>query len=365
MPFWNERFTVAPADPLDAHRPLPLDTDLEALFAETNLRTVTHDFTVRFQEPLLAGHGLRRGGGRHRARLPDRRRTASLRRAALPASRPLPDAGGLGSHSADGAQAGARDGNGQAQAQAAEAEKRSPLAQALPRQRGTGHGQAETPRRPLRRDRSRPVQTFVLNPPAGTAAPVPVPAGVGRDRRVGIRAPEACRCCGGRSAHHDRPRWQAQCELRAIRAAVPGPLPSWPPPGQSLATATNSAGPAATGLKAPGAGCSAPSSPGVLGPHARRPTPALRPRKNPLSTPPKRTFLLLANYRTFLLWFDRVLWQVGPSVSRPGHGIPKRRSRPTPTGTEVRAVDSGPVGPGRGTRPFGPGVAVLGRRRLR
>ena len=49
IPFWNERFTVAPADPLDAHRPLPPDTDLEALFAETNLRTVAHNFTVRFK----------------------------------------------------------------------------------------------------------------------------------------------------------------------------------------------------------------------------------------------------------------------------------------------------------------------------
>ena len=40
---------MAPADPLDAHRPLPPDTDLEALFAKTSLRTVAHDFTVRFK----------------------------------------------------------------------------------------------------------------------------------------------------------------------------------------------------------------------------------------------------------------------------------------------------------------------------
>ena len=44
-----ERFTVAPADPLDAHRPLPSDTDLEALFAETDTRVVARDFTVRFE----------------------------------------------------------------------------------------------------------------------------------------------------------------------------------------------------------------------------------------------------------------------------------------------------------------------------
>ena len=47
--FWNERFTVAPADPLDAHRPLPQDIDLEALFAETDTRVVARDFTVRFE----------------------------------------------------------------------------------------------------------------------------------------------------------------------------------------------------------------------------------------------------------------------------------------------------------------------------
>ena len=49
VPFWNERFTVAPADPLDAHRPLPPDIDLEALFAETGTRVVARDFTVRFE----------------------------------------------------------------------------------------------------------------------------------------------------------------------------------------------------------------------------------------------------------------------------------------------------------------------------
>ncbi len=49
VPFWNERFTVAPADPLDAHRPLPQDIDLEALFAETDTRVVARDFTVRFE----------------------------------------------------------------------------------------------------------------------------------------------------------------------------------------------------------------------------------------------------------------------------------------------------------------------------
>ena len=49
VPFWNKRFTVAPEDPRDAHRPLPGDVDLEALFAETETRVLANDFTVRFR----------------------------------------------------------------------------------------------------------------------------------------------------------------------------------------------------------------------------------------------------------------------------------------------------------------------------
>ncbi len=48
-PLWNERFVVAPKDPRDAHRPLPSEADLDALFAETETRTVANDFTVRFE----------------------------------------------------------------------------------------------------------------------------------------------------------------------------------------------------------------------------------------------------------------------------------------------------------------------------
>ena len=49
VPFWNERFTVEPRDPADAHRPLPPGIDLEALFAETETRKVARDFTIRFR----------------------------------------------------------------------------------------------------------------------------------------------------------------------------------------------------------------------------------------------------------------------------------------------------------------------------
>jgi hypothetical protein len=49
LPGWEERFTVAPAEPLDAHRELPQDTDLEQLFAATQQRVVMPDFTIRYR----------------------------------------------------------------------------------------------------------------------------------------------------------------------------------------------------------------------------------------------------------------------------------------------------------------------------
>lgn len=49
IPFWNQRFTVPPAEPADTHRPLPEEVDLEALFARTETRKITRDFTVRFR----------------------------------------------------------------------------------------------------------------------------------------------------------------------------------------------------------------------------------------------------------------------------------------------------------------------------
>ena len=49
IPFWNERYTVAPKEPVDAHRPLPKGVDLLRLFAETDERVIRNDFTFRFQ----------------------------------------------------------------------------------------------------------------------------------------------------------------------------------------------------------------------------------------------------------------------------------------------------------------------------
>ncbi len=66
VPFWNERFVVAPQSALDAHRPLPPGIDLEALFAETETRKVARDFIIRFknrywQIPEREARGVRPG----------------------------------------------------------------------------------------------------------------------------------------------------------------------------------------------------------------------------------------------------------------------------------------------------------------
>ena len=82
MPFRNERFAVAPADPLDAHRPLPPDIDLEALFAETDTRVVARDFTVRFKNRFwqLATQDVETTGARPGSRVVvERRLSGELR----------------------------------------------------------------------------------------------------------------------------------------------------------------------------------------------------------------------------------------------------------------------------------------------
>ena len=49
LPFWQERFTVEPTEPVDAHRTLPEGVDLLRLFAETEQRVVGSDFTFRYK----------------------------------------------------------------------------------------------------------------------------------------------------------------------------------------------------------------------------------------------------------------------------------------------------------------------------
>jgi hypothetical protein len=53
LPWWEERFTVAPASAVDAHRLLPEDADLDCLFAHTEQRVVARDFTIRYKRRCL------------------------------------------------------------------------------------------------------------------------------------------------------------------------------------------------------------------------------------------------------------------------------------------------------------------------
>jgi hypothetical protein len=49
LPWWETRFTVPPASDVNAHRPLPLELDLDRLFAHTEQRVVSPDFTIRYK----------------------------------------------------------------------------------------------------------------------------------------------------------------------------------------------------------------------------------------------------------------------------------------------------------------------------
>jgi len=51
LPFWNQRFAVAPAGSVDAHRPRT-GFDLDAILSVQENRTVQNDYTVRFQNHL-------------------------------------------------------------------------------------------------------------------------------------------------------------------------------------------------------------------------------------------------------------------------------------------------------------------------
>jgi len=49
LPAWEGRFTVAPANPTDAHRPLGREHDLAAILSVVEERVVTNDYTLRYQ----------------------------------------------------------------------------------------------------------------------------------------------------------------------------------------------------------------------------------------------------------------------------------------------------------------------------
>ena len=49
LPAWEGRFTVVPANPTDAHRPLGRGHDLAAILSVVEARVVTNDYTLRYQ----------------------------------------------------------------------------------------------------------------------------------------------------------------------------------------------------------------------------------------------------------------------------------------------------------------------------
>jgi hypothetical protein len=49
IPWWETRFTVTAATDADAHRRLPAELDLDRLFAHTEQRVVSPDFTIRYK----------------------------------------------------------------------------------------------------------------------------------------------------------------------------------------------------------------------------------------------------------------------------------------------------------------------------
>lgn len=49
LPMWNRRFTVQPANPTDAHRPLGGEHDLGSIPSHAETRTVGQDYTLQFQ----------------------------------------------------------------------------------------------------------------------------------------------------------------------------------------------------------------------------------------------------------------------------------------------------------------------------
>ncbi len=64
--YWSDHFAVEPTVARDVHRKLPKKADLDALFAETQTRTVYNDFTIRYnnrrwQIPKSQARGIRPG----------------------------------------------------------------------------------------------------------------------------------------------------------------------------------------------------------------------------------------------------------------------------------------------------------------
>ena len=63
LPVWEKRFTVAPANPTDAHRPLGRAHDLAAILSVVEARVVTNDYTLSYQGKIYQIARADLGGG--------------------------------------------------------------------------------------------------------------------------------------------------------------------------------------------------------------------------------------------------------------------------------------------------------------
>jgi transposase len=74
LPRWNQDFTVVPAGPTDAHRPLRAEHELAAILSQVEERTVTSDYTIRYQGKIyqIARGDIRAGLRGSRVRVEQR-----------------------------------------------------------------------------------------------------------------------------------------------------------------------------------------------------------------------------------------------------------------------------------------------------
>ena len=217
MPFRNERFAVAPAEPLDAHRPLPPDIDLEALFAETDTRVVARDFTVRFKNRFrqLTAQDAETTGVRPGSRVVVERRLSGELRFRHRDRYLAPEALGRPGRQRPRRSLRRRRPNPGPSCRSRDAITRG------------ASTSARAPRRPRRHQHPAPQRSVVNTTHGMTARSLAQADNDGR--RVGIRAHDACRRPAVRSTLHGRPRPQAHwnCEpSMQRRSSSAGPTPT-------------------------------------------------------------------------------------------------------------------------------------------
>ena len=69
LPEWEQRFTVEPANPTEAHRPLGKTQDLAAILSVVEERVVSHDYTLHYQGKIYQIARTNLGGGMRGAKV--------------------------------------------------------------------------------------------------------------------------------------------------------------------------------------------------------------------------------------------------------------------------------------------------------